>query len=254
MNGHGSTLAVLSVILAAACIDEDSHWTGTITDSANVTIVSNTNVGIWAPGEEWTLEEEIRIGTAEGDPDYELGDIQGIGVDSRERIFVFDGQAQHIQVYSPEGVYQQTIGRRGEGPGEFRAGAGPLIGPGDTLLVWDQSGRFVRFAPDGSSAGGVRIDPREGVPVSFRATASGLFAERIRLRVDGAPTGEDAIVLLGTDGSVTDTLWIFPSEAFPNRAFYQLFAPRQPWDVTSDTVLLLGDREEYPGILLKRMF
>ncbi|MFH1763334.1 MAG: 6-bladed beta-propeller [Gemmatimonadota bacterium] len=245
MNTPGKVLTFILFSIASACADEGSRWTGTVSDSAGVTIVSNSNAGLWAPGEELVLEEELRIGTAEGDPLYQFGDVQGIGVDSHDRIFVFDGLAQHIQVYTPDGVHQQTIGRRGEGPGEFRAGAGPLIGPGDTILVYDRSGRFVRFAPDGLTAGGVRANPQEGVPVSFKATGSGLLAERIRLRVGGAPTGEDAIILLRTDGSVTDTLRIFPSEQLPNRAFYQLFAPRQPWDVTSDTVLLVGARDEY---------
>jgi hypothetical protein len=239
------TLAIFWLFAGLACVDETPRWTGTVSDSAGVTIVSNTRAGLWGPGQEWTLEEELRIGVAEGNPLYEFGDIQGIGVDSRDRILVFDGLAQHVKVYSSEGMHLLTIGRRGEGPGEFGAGSGPLIGPGDTILTWDRSGRFVRFAPDGSAAGGVRPDPRQGVPVSFRASTSGLLAERIRLRVEGAPTGEDAIVLLGTDGRVVDTLRIFRSEDLPNRAFYQLFAPRQPWDLMSDTVLLVGKREEY---------
>jgi len=245
MNTRPVILSLLLAVAPSACSDAESRWAGSVSDSAGVTIVSNTENGLWAPGEEWTLEEEIRIGVKEGDPLYQFGDIQGIGVGSRGRIFVFDGLSQHIQVYSPQGVHLQTVGRRGEGPGEFRAGVGPFIGPGDTILTWDRNGRFTRFAPDGSMIDGVRTDPQTGVPVSFRASASGLFAERIRLRVDGAPTGEDAIVLLGTDGSVADTLRVFRSEDLPNRAFYQLFAPRHPWDVADDTALLVGNRAEY---------
>ena len=156
MNASNSTIVLLLVCLVVGCGSEESRWTGTISDSAGVTIVSNPDVGIWAVGEEWTFEEELRIGGVGGDPNYEFGAIGGIGVDSRERIFVVDGQAKHIQVYSSEGVYQQTIGRRGDGPGEFRFPTAPLIGPGDTILVSDEIGRFARFAPDGSSAGGIR--------------------------------------------------------------------------------------------------
>ena len=239
----------ISVVLCAsvlACGEADSRWAGTMLDSAGVTIVSNTDVAVWTTGEEWTLEEDLRIGAPEGDPDYLFGAIVGIAVDSRERIFVLDGQAQHVQVYSPEGMYEQTVGSPGEGPGEIQRAAALLMGPGDTLLVPDPGNmRFNRYATDGTSAGGLRIDALAGVPIAFRTTPSGLLAERIRLRVEGVPTREDAIVLLGTDGSVADTLWTFPSAEFPNRASYQIYAPRQSWDIMGDTVLLMGDSEQY---------
>jgi len=238
-------LAMLLSFPVTACSDRDSLWTGTISDSGGVTIVSNTEVGIWAPGEEWMLEEELRIGAVGGDPNYVFGAIGGIGVDSRDRIFVLDSQAQHIRVYSSEGVYQQTIGRQGDGPGEFRFPTAPLIGPGDTILVPDEIGRFARFTPDGSSAGGIRRNPQEGAPIAFRTTPSGLIAEQIRLRVAGAPTGEDALVLLATDGGVADTLWTLPSDELLTYGRYQIYFPRRCWDISADTVLLLGDSEDY---------
>lgn len=92
---------ILSAFVAG-CGGAESRWAGTISDSAGVTIVSNTDVGIWAPGEEWRLGEEVRIGAVEGPPEHQFGEVQEIAVDSRGRIFVLDGQAQHIQVYSPE--------------------------------------------------------------------------------------------------------------------------------------------------------
>jgi hypothetical protein len=216
-----------------------------MTDSAGVVIVSNTSVGMWLAGEEWTFEEELRIGVVEGDSNYQFGAISGVSVDSRNHIYVLDGMARHIKVFSPDGVYQRTIGRGGDGPGELRYGADLLMGQGDTLLVWDEVGRFVRFAPDGSSAGVFRMNLQEGVPRASRATPSGLIARRIRLRLAGVATAEDAFVLLASDGSVRDTLWTFPSDEFPTRGRYQIYAPRQTWDITVDTVVLLGDSEEY---------
>ena len=45
-------------------------------------------------------------------------------------VYVFDEQAQHVQVYDAEGVYVETLGGRGEGPGEFsRAEASALSCP-----------------------------------------------------------------------------------------------------------------------------
>ncbi|MGD8698715.1 MAG: hypothetical protein PVJ43_05455, partial [Gemmatimonadales bacterium] len=176
-------------VLAAGCGGGEVRWAGTITDSAGVTVVFNTDVGIWALGEEWTLEEDLRIGAVDGPPEYQFGQVLQIAVDSKGRIFVLDGQAQHVQVYSPVGVHEQTIGARGSGPGELQAGLALLIGTGDTLLVPDgQNLRFNRYAPDGSSAGSTKLPIEEGRPMSFRATASGVIVEQLRpLMLPGQP-------------------------------------------------------------------
>jgi hypothetical protein len=229
----------------AACSKEDSDWAGTVFDSAGVTIVSNPETGIWGPGEEWVLEEDLRIGAVEGDLNYVFGRIAGIGVDSDGRILVLDGQAQHIQVYSSDGVYEQTLGRRGDGPGELRFGGAPLIGPGDTILVPDAMGRFVRFLPDGSSAGASRMELQKGVPVAIRTTPSGLLAAQIRLRDAGVATGKDAMVLLGTEGVVTDTLITLPSDELRTYGRYQIYFPKRIWDISVDTLLLLGESDDY---------
>jgi len=250
MKPYSAGPVLILTAFLAACGGAESRWAGTMSDSAGVTIVSNTDIGIWAPGEEWTFEEEVRIGTVEGAPEYWFGEVQGIAVDSRGRIFVLDGQAQHIQVYSPDGIYEQTIGARGGGPGELRAGMAVLIGPGDTLLVPDgQNLRFNRYAPDGSSAGSFRMVLEEGRPMGFRTTASGLIAEQIRpLMVPGQPPIEnpmDVIVLLAIDGTVTDTLMTFPSGELISSGGVTVYAPEPAWDLTDDVQLVFGVSDEY---------
>ncbi len=48
-------------------------WGATMYDSAGVTVVVNPETGIWANGEGWRLEEEVRIGTVEHPRDGALG-------------------------------------------------------------------------------------------------------------------------------------------------------------------------------------
>jgi hypothetical protein len=55
--------AVVSLLLAgflAACGGQETRWAGTISDSAGVTIVSNTETGVWAAGEEWRSTSSAR--------------------------------------------------------------------------------------------------------------------------------------------------------------------------------------------------
>ncbi len=242
---------VLLACMIGACGGSESRWAGTVTDSAGVTIVSNTDVGIWEPGDEWTVEEEVRIGALDGPAEYQIGQVGSIAIDSRGRILVLDNQAQQIRVYSPDGVYEETIGARGGGPGELGYGMALLIGLGDTLLVPDfQNLRFSRYAPDGSSTGSIRLDPEGAFPMAFKAAASGTIVEQIRqFALPGQPAIEnpmDLLVRLASDGSVTDTFMTFPagkSQRFDGNV--HLFATEPVWDVTGYSEIILGMSDEY---------
>ena len=94
MTTRHTPLAILLSLLLVGCSDQKSVWTGTMYDSAGVTIVSNTEVGVWSQGEEWTLEEDLRIGVVGGVPEYQFGQVGAITLDSKGRIHVLDEQAQ----------------------------------------------------------------------------------------------------------------------------------------------------------------
>lgn len=68
---------------------------------------------------QFTIHEELRIGSVD-DPDYGFSQIGQVEVDEQGAIYVFESQDFAIRVYSPDGRLVRTIGRRGEGPGEFR--------------------------------------------------------------------------------------------------------------------------------------
>lgn len=251
MRPHIRPFFLVAVGIVTACGYGETRWAGTITDSAGVTIVSNGDVGIWAPGEEWTVEEEVRIGALDGPAEYQIGQVGSLAVDSKGRILVLDRQAQHIRVYSADGVYEETIGARGGGPGELAYGMALLMGPGDTLLVPDgRNLRFTRYAPDGSSAGSIRLDPEGAAPMGFRATASGAIVEQTRqFAMPNQPAIEnpmDLLVRLASDGSVIDTVLTFPSgqmQTFDGRVHF--FAAEPLWDLTENAQVVLGVSDEY---------
>ncbi len=243
-------LAVVASVFLPGCADVDTGWTGTISDSAGVTIVSNPEQGIWAPGEEWIVEEEVRIGAVEGDPNYVFGEIMGVAVDSRGRIFVLDYQAQHIQVYSADGVYEQTVGGPGEGPGELRAAAALFMGPGDTLLVPDyRTYRFNRYASDGASVPGFSMALQERRPRLWKATPSGLMVEQFETRTNVPEGPKEFIGRLAPDGTILDTLLTFNPyvvlgpEGRPIRV--RIYAPEMIWDLSDELELIGGMNDDY---------
>ena len=99
-----------------------------------------------AQGEAWQLEDEFRF---EGSADLPLGSIDGLVVGSEGSIHVTGRGDVAIHVLGDDGRYVGTIGRRGDGPGEFRAS--PEIGvSGDTLWALDRLLRRVsRFTLSG---------------------------------------------------------------------------------------------------------
>jgi hypothetical protein len=224
--------------LLTSCSDGETRWAGTISDSAGVTIVSNPEQGIWVPGEEWVVEE---------DPDYLFGDIMGIAVDSHGRMFVLDFHAQHVQVYSADGVYEETLGGPGEGPGELTGASDVFMGPGNTLLVQDFGAlRFHRFAPDGSSVSGFRMAVEERRPNLFKGTPSGVLVEQFGLRNKENQTW---LASLTSGGAVNDTLLTYSSPpvlgADGRRPFRSFYTPQMIWDSSGELDLICGTNDEY---------
>lgn len=237
-----------------------AQWKGTFRDSAGITIVSNTTQGVWDSSNQWRVEEDLRIGVVEGDPNYQFGEIGWIAVGSDGRIFVLDRQGRHVKVFSQDGQYERTVGSPGGGPGEIGSGAlFVLTGPGDTLLVPDIANRRVNvYAADGSVSGSFPLDVGRGLPMVWQATAHGTLASQVRPLNppqsvsevgQSRPRSMDAIVLFATDGSITDTVFEFPSGGTLNLGGRNpeivLFSPEPIWHLADDMKVLYGMNNDY---------
>lgn len=116
-----------------------------------VTRVTSEGPTAWAAGRPASLVEEVRFQGEDGTPS-ELGEPRDVAVDGLGRIYVVDGKPAAIKVFSPEGQYIRSIGREGEGPGEFRVGFIAIRGEHlvlqdprvSRLSVFDTSGTFLR--------------------------------------------------------------------------------------------------------------
>lgn len=81
-----------------------------------------------------------------------IGEISGLAIDAAGRVYVADMQEPRILVFSSDGKLISTIGRKGQGPGEFTAPTGPIIGPDGALYVRNLH-QVLRFTA--ASKGGV---------------------------------------------------------------------------------------------------
>lgn len=94
------------------------------------------------PRTEWgnaTTVEELRLGVENGPEEYMLGSVSSLAVSDDGTMYVADRQPPSIRVYDSDGAFVRTMGRRGQGPGEFSDRGGMavrLLGDG-RLAAWD---------------------------------------------------------------------------------------------------------------------
>lgn len=255
----GLAVATLAIApLGCSGGESGGAWTGTVGDSAGITIVSNQREEMWTAGERWSVREVLRIGAIEAEPAYMFGQIIGIGVTSDERIFVLDQQAQELRLFGPDGNHLGSFGGPGSGPGELSPQAAPvLIGRGDTVFVPDLANQRVnRYAPDGTPAGSYRLSLEGGLPAAWAARPSGQIVNQIRPFVlpnqPGADTIDvdaqmDAIVARDAEGAPLDTLLKMESgKTLDLQAGTATFFVAEPtWALAGEDKLLFGVNDQY---------
>ena len=97
-----------------------------------------------------TLVEELSIGVADGAEQYMFGEIADIALGRDGSIYAFDRQVPAIRQYDSQGKFVRTIGRRGQGPGEYRSTSGIATMRDGRLLLWDTGNwRINVYAADG---------------------------------------------------------------------------------------------------------
>lgn len=229
------------LILAAACsgADDDPGAAARAVEIDTVAgVVHVTNRGpapaTWVPD----TARAVRIGVVEGAEPYVFGSITGVWVDPDGRIFVADGKAPEVRVFSADGRFISSFGRDGEGPGEFRTISGIGAAPDGGLAVLDGTlGRVSRFDLDGTFRDSFRLDRPymmlyEGAPVVF--DGAGGFLDVTGLS-HGIGVDSVGVIRYTPDGAVRDTILASVDEPAvimvekngrPTMSFPVPFAPR----------------------------
>ncbi|MFQ5536957.1 MAG: 6-bladed beta-propeller [Gemmatimonadota bacterium] len=151
------------------------------------------------------FEEEQRtlLVTAKDDP---LGKVNGVARWDG-RIALTDEYGMNVKVFDPDGSLAMTLGRPGDGPGEFRAPIGAAVVTGDRLAVADYlRTRVIFFDPDGSAAGEFKIP---GAAIGGLMSVEGGSALLLSARLvadDGRDASPYALHVLDLDGRVRTSL------------------------------------------------
>jgi hypothetical protein len=249
-----ATAMVVVATLTACGETSDAAWQGTVRDSAGITVVSNTAGSIWGADDAWIVEEELRIGTAEGEPELMFGQIVGVDVGLDGRIYVMDQQAHEVRVFSPDGHFRTAMGKAGGGPGELSPNAGPVfVTPGDTVAVPDiMLQRITLYTTEGEPAGSVPLSLADGIPTRWlKAANHDLVQQSMIMAMPGQTDVQPRNLILRRDprGNVLDTLLVMPAGESVDFSGGQprmtLFAPEPTWALGADDRVIHGNSAEY---------
>lgn len=165
-------LAALALCLVA--LPAVAQWTGEERDVDGVTHVLNPADPILPP-QTVELEEMWRLGGYSDAPEEFFGVISDIVADEQNNFFVLDLQLSEVRIFDQGGMYVTTIGREGEGPGEFRMPMDLNVMPDGTIgVVQPRPSKMVLLTESGDPAGDYTIEPRgEGFASLSSATTTG---------------------------------------------------------------------------------
>ncbi|MDE2752199.1 MAG: hypothetical protein OXI83_06450 [Gemmatimonadota bacterium] len=223
-------VAASCALLAAACGPVAERVPDIAIDSAGVQIVTSHPADSDAT---CAISDEptAAIGEDEGDETQWFSSIRGAGRLSDGSIVVVDRNSAEVRIYDEIGGHLRTMGRHGEGPGEFQDPFLLWITAGDTLWVGDyrpwrynlftSQGEFVRqvnltpILPNPPQLSGV-LDNGYSLNASSKRARNENFSVADTLMVlvydpGGGLVGNLARIPDRTGGQVSDSdLWLFP--------------------------------------------
>lgn len=109
--------------------------------------------------------EVYTVGALDGEAWETFGSIADVGFDGRGNLHVLDREAGRVVVVDREGRHLRTVGRQGDGPGEFRMPGAMAVARDGRVVVFDMGHRaLLVFGPDGDFLRAVPTDIRDGLP------------------------------------------------------------------------------------------
>ncbi|MDE2678767.1 MAG: hypothetical protein OXI76_12780 [Gemmatimonadota bacterium] len=213
-------LACVAFCRPAVGVSQAAGPGAVVTDSADVRIITST--GGDAICARVAGEPALTIGVVDGPDALMFQRIVSVARDGEGRLVVADAGWGEIRVFDAGGEHVLTIGREGEGPGEFQNLSGAWPGSGGNIFAVDGwQLRITEFGPVGEIESVTRIEGVE-VPIFFRFWGPGgpgsILSSVTTLGARDLSHGEASrssmeFRLHGLDGSVMKTVARLPGVA-----------------------------------------
>ena len=162
------------LVTSAGCGDSGATPSSNVqvSDSAGIRVVTSP------PGDlvyaELAAEPTLSIGQLSGPDELLFGRIVSARRDANGNVVVADGQALEVRIFNVEGRHIQSLGRDGEGPGEFRrlSGAWPIryrdessVDSRQIIAADSELDRITRFSGEGTPMGTATLAGRDDMSI-----------------------------------------------------------------------------------------
>lgn len=212
---RGAVFALLALLLfAVPALAGD--WKGSeTTDADGLLHVNNpaTPAEGKAVGE---LEELWRIGGETDDEDEIFGIITRVRVDANGDLYLLDSQLNEVRVFDADGSFLRSIGREGEGPGEFRAAQDMFfLADGNIAVLQIFPGRLVTLTKDGEPGDDLPLPSAPEGGFVLLNNGGGVVGDNLVLSIGinnfdqaaGQFSQERSVVAVDASGEIVDTLY-----------------------------------------------
>lgn len=166
-----------------------------------------------------SLVPELRIGSETRGPEYQFTKLDFVAVHG-DHVYVAQRGTDDIRVFGSDGAFRRTIGRKGQGPGEFESIWSMGVSGDSVWLIDVDLRRLTFFTPDGSLIATVPFDPvpptlGEGLmflpypDVLMREGDFLGFGRGSGMSVDKGEITANPLLRMTPDGRAADTLgWV----------------------------------------------
>jgi hypothetical protein len=240
-------IAPISLLsLAVVCTSASAGtWAGKETTNAGV--VQVTNPAAPSDGKSTiTLAEAWRAGG--DDEEIIFGVIGDVAVDAQGNLYALDQQLSQISVFDKDGNFLRTIGREGEGPGEFRRASQLFTTPDNKIAVAQMMpGKIVLLTTDGKPGGDFPMPPAPdgGTQMIWDAGSAGrsvVLGSGTMAQRDNKFTMKSSLKLVAADGTIRGTVAERTQENdMANMSFDEKTARRPVWTASADGKLFVND-------------
>jgi hypothetical protein len=240
-NFNLSIFVFLSLfVIFASCGKQKTKWGGTIEEVDGVTVVTNPIEPMY--GEEiFSLEEELAIGVVEGEDAYMFSRINDIDVDEEGKIYVAEGASAHIRIFDENGKYIRSIGRKGQGPGEFQMPIYVQVTSKNEIMVHDYMvQRLSFFSLDGNYLRQISTIQTRNPFIPLRMDTHGNLI--VMAAFAPAPVGGKQLKMYDAN---LELVSMIAKEERDLRKIFDIGKPTWYCDVSPNDRIVWGDSSEY---------
>lgn len=235
-------VAAAFLVAGPACSKKtaDTGWKAEIEIVNGVKTIRNPETpryGVFA----FDLVEDLVIGREE-DEAYFFPENAWINVDERGRFYVCDIGNRRVQVYDEKGTYVRSLGRQGQGPGEYSFPSDILIGRTGEVYI-DSGFSFVVFSPDGVFKRNI-LPKKRLTRKTLGPGGTIVGGPQPDYREEGGP--KHKLIQLSPDGEMLRTLAEFRAYgASPGMMLFHLYSGLIPFCSRSGDSLYYGYSLDY---------